>query len=515
MKKVLGLIAASMLLATSALAADAPTYNCDWQPSCEVAPGYYGAMSSPVQSKFNMTVGGFVKLDYAYNSVNFGGPFGALAPNGPIPVRGDLVVSGSGSPTKSAYALKNFNNANEDQSILTARQSRLWFKVNGPTFLGAKTGALIEADFYGDPSTPSESPQMRLRHAYGTMDWANTQVLFGQTGDIFGPAIANTVDFRQGAATGTPNQPRVPQIRLTQKIPFNADNSLKLVIGVQDPNQDKNNNSQLLTAALASTTTGNVAVAQQLQTIYEPSFGSAVNVAGQLMFISKALGAAPGFMGLGMQNLTLGAFGLIGSQKTTDFTNAMNNGHAVDVYGYGLYAFVPILKSKDGKNRAMTMSLEGQAYISAGMAFNSANGNALAAQHSKTGSDAYTTGPPTGGKGYGIYGQIIFYPTQDLGLTAGYGRRNALDYASMNPTPGTAAKGVYEQYNDNLYFNVAYDLNAAVRIAAEYEHLRSQYGGGTTALSDGRFKYLHGIAAGTVGDNGQDNTARLALYYFF
>jgi hypothetical protein len=363
---------------------------------------------------------------------------------------------------------------------------------------------------------------MRLRHAYGTMDWANTQVLFGQTSDIFGPAIANTVDFRQGAATGTPNQPRVPQIRLTQKIPFNDNNALKLVIGVQDPNEDKNNNTQLYTAALASSTTGNVLVGQQLQTIYEPSYGAGVNVAGQLMFISKALGAAPGFMGLGMQNLTLGAFGLVGSQKMTDFTNAMNNGHAVDVYGYGLYAFVPVLRSSDGKNRAMTISLEAQAYISAGMAFNSANGNTLAAQHSKTGSNAYTTGPPTAAKGYGIYGQVIFYPTQDLGITAGYGRRNALDYASMNPTAGSAAKAIYEQYNDNLYANVAYDFNAAIRIAAEYEHLRSQYGGGTTAAVEGRYKPLYGIAGnGTisgstaVGNNGQDNTARLALYYFF
>ena len=51
MKKVLGMIAASMLLATSAWAVEAaPQYNCDYQPSCEVAPGMYGAMSSPVTS---------------------------------------------------------------------------------------------------------------------------------------------------------------------------------------------------------------------------------------------------------------------------------------------------------------------------------------------------------------------------------------------------------------------------------------------------------------------------------
>ena len=57
-----------------------------------------------------------------------------------------------------------------------------------------------------------------MRLAYGTIDWPNTQVLFGQNWDIFGPAVAGTVDFRQGATFGTPNSPRVPQIRVTQKI---------------------------------------------------------------------------------------------------------------------------------------------------------------------------------------------------------------------------------------------------------------------------------------------------------
>ena len=35
---------------------------------------------------------------------------------------------------------------------------------------------------------------------------------------------------------------------------------------------------------------------------------------------------------------------------------------------------MPVLKSKDGKNRAMTMSLEGQGYMAANMTFNGATG---------------------------------------------------------------------------------------------------------------------------------------------
>ncbi len=464
MKKVLGLIAASMLLATSALAADAPTFNCDYQPSCEVAPGIYGAMSSPVKSKFDLTIGGYVKLDYAYNSVNLGSN-GALLPNGTI-------------PKSSSFA------GREDQSILTAKQSRLWFKVAGPTFLGAKTSALIEADFYGtsgNAATENQNAVLRMRHAYGALDWATTQVLFGQTQDIFGPMLANTVDFRTGAATGNPNQPRVPQLRLTQKIPFSDNNSLKLVLGVQNPVQDSNTNAGTVT----------------------DTWGTVVNVAAQAMFMSNVLGKAPGYYGMAMNGLTLGGFGLIGSEKV-GLPGVAGNNQAVDSYGYGVYAFVPVIGSRDGKNRAMTMSFEAQAYMAYNMLFNGATGNAFAAN----GRAGTTTvrGDRSGAKGYGIAGQAIFYPTQDLGITAGYQRRNAYNYGSFTAPTAAASTANFEKSNSLLYANVAYDLNAAVRVAAEYENQNTQYGRNTSVAAPSN---LGGTA------NGSDNTIRLALYYFF
>ena len=187
-KKVFGLMAAGMMLAASAMAQETPqaaepAYNVDYQPSSEVGPGMYGKMSSPVQSKFNLSIGGFIKLDYAHNSVNFG-------------------KAGSLSPGSGAIAKKGSTYDRQEQSIFTARQSRIWLKVGGPGFLGAKTGALIEVDFYGDASAANESPQVRMRHAYATIDWPKTQLLFGQTWDIFGPMAANTQDFRQRCIRG-------------------------------------------------------------------------------------------------------------------------------------------------------------------------------------------------------------------------------------------------------------------------------------------------------------------------
>ena len=447
-KNVFKLGIAALLLAAPAMAQEiskpaAPAYNCDFEPSCEVAPGIYGKMASPVTSKFNLSIGGFVKLDYAYNSVNLGSA---------IPAIGTLQ---GGIPKSSSVA------GQQDQSIFTARQSRIWLKAAGPTLLGAKTNSVIEMDFYGTGAGSNESPLLRLRLANGTLDWANTQVLFGQAYDIFGPAISSTIDFGSGNKTGTPNNPRVPQIRVTQKVKLNDDNNLRFILGVQNPVQDTNLQNGSAT----------------------DSWGAMPNVAGQAMLVSKSLGVAPGYFGQSMNSLTAGLFGLYGNQDVG------GNNKTVDTWGYGFYTFVPLLPSKDGKSRVMTASFEGQVYLGANLSVIGATAGTVVGP----------SGDKTAAKGYGLFGQMIFYPTQELGITAGYGSRNAYNNDSFSAIPN------FEKSNSNLYVNVAYDLNAAVRIAAEYQHLTTQYGN----VANGT-----GNLAG-LSDKGTANIARFAAFYFF
>jgi putative salt-induced outer membrane protein YdiY len=426
-------------------------------------------MSSPVTSKFKLSIGGFVRLDYAYNSVNLGTNGGSQLPS-----------SGLIPKTTSLAAQSN-------QSMFTARQSRFWLKVAGPTFLGARTGGLIEADFYGNSgntATDNENAVVRMRHAYGTLDWTNTQVLFGQTNDMFGPMSASTLDTRSGG-WGVPLQPRITQLRLTQKIPFNADNSLKLVLGVQNPNQDSNTNTAPTATSPGST------------------YGDAVNAAAQLMYISKALGQAPGYYGLSMNNLTFGPFGLIGRQ------NVNGNVHPLDSWGYGAYLFVPLLKSKDGKDRTMTASLEAEGYMAANLAVNTATPQAFVYGGAPTaGGVAFDARPA---KAYGYGAQLIFYPVQDLGITFGYSIRkiyNNFDYQkSFN---GKSYASGYLKSNDLIYANIAYDLNAAVRIAAEYENANSQYGTDPTAYTT-----IAGVPYPLANGTGTVNVGRFVFFYFF
>jgi hypothetical protein len=203
-------------------------------------------------------------------------------------------------------------------------------------------------------------------------------------------------------------------------------------------------------------------------------------------------------MGLAMNPLTIGAFGLFGSEKAGLSAPPAGNvsNRAIDSYGYGVYAFVPVLKSKDGKNRAMTMSLEAQGFMAANMNFNGATGNATVGAAPNL----------TGAKGYGFAGQAIFYPTQDLGVTAGWQRRNAYNYKNFTANN-------FEKTNELIYGNVAYDLNAAIRVAAEYEHAKTDYGNNTSVSA---------AAPATAGSSplfgtaiGQNNTIRMAMYYFF
>ncbi|ACM20546.1 hypothetical protein Geob_2192 [Geotalea daltonii FRC-32] len=448
MRRLFIYVLAAGMLAVPAAAQEIPrdvpqtTYNCDFDPACEVSPGIYGKMSSPVSSKFKLSIGGFVKLDYIYNSVNLGsantiGTVATLQPNG-------IPKSGSAA-------------GKQDQSLFSVRQSRLWFKADGPPLLGAKTGALIETDFFGSGGSSAESANMRIRLAYGTLDWTDTQFLFGQSWDLFAPAAASTLDFGHGQTAGNPTTPRVPQLRVTRKVTLDDRNSLKLIAALQNPIQNTNT---------ANGTPGE-------------TWGAKPNVAGQAMFVSKALGVAPGFWGLPMNSFTAGLFGLYGNQEVA------GNSHTVDSWGYGFYTFVPLLKSADGKSRKMTASFEGQAYTAANMAFNYATVSPLVG----------SAGDKTGAKGYGLFSQAIFYPLQNLGFTAGYGMRGARNQAAY------VNSGIkdFQRSSSQAYANVAYDLNAAVRVATEYQYVSTRYGN---------------VTAGT-SDLGHANVFRFSLIYFF
>ena len=106
-------------------------------------------------------------------------------------------------------------NARANFSILSIR-TRLTGSISGPDVLGAKTSAVIEGSFFGHHD--SDLNGFRLRHAFAKMNWANTELIAGQTWHpMFIPqCFPLTLNFN----TGSPFVPfaRNPQVRLTQNM---------------------------------------------------------------------------------------------------------------------------------------------------------------------------------------------------------------------------------------------------------------------------------------------------------
>jgi len=96
-----------------------------------------------------------------------------------------------------------------------AIQSRLKVAATGPDAFGAKTLAVIEADFFGQ--TNPNINLLRLRHAFIKLNWKSTELLTGQYWNpmFVTDCFPGTVSFN----TGTPFQSfaRNPQIRITQQ----------------------------------------------------------------------------------------------------------------------------------------------------------------------------------------------------------------------------------------------------------------------------------------------------------
>jgi hypothetical protein len=365
------------------------------------------AVAAPVDSRFDVKIGGYIKLDAVHQDAASGAQRGALGTLGALPSK----------------ALED-----RDQTSFNARQSRLNLAVTGPEALGAKTKAFLEGDFYGAGAAVNTGT-FRMRHATLSLAWDNTELMFGQFWDIFGPLAASTLDFGTGANIGAPNSPRVAQIRLTHKLNINEGNALKFIVGLQDPLQDDQ-------AGVIETE------------------NPAGNIAGQLIFESKALGVSPGYWGLPMQPLSVTLFGQYGK-------NNHGAGVDTDAWGAGVFTHVPVLKSTDGKSRAGTLSFEGQVYMAEGMNWN----NATASRTIGAGATL------EGAEGYGAIGQLIFYPTQPLGIAAGYGRRGVVDNANYR-AQGVA--GTTSRSNDAYFVNVSRDW-ANVRLAAEYMRLEGKY----------------------------------------
>ena len=120
---------------------------------------------------------------------------------------------------------------NDNEFNLTANQTRLGMRINGPATETFKTSGLVEFDFYGNYAAENKA-KIQMRLGYVVLDWPTSQfsVLAGQAADIISPLVPNTLNYTVLWDAGNIGYRR-PQVRLTQGISFGENVAVKLDIG--------------------------------------------------------------------------------------------------------------------------------------------------------------------------------------------------------------------------------------------------------------------------------------------
>ncbi len=108
---------------------------------------------------------------------------------------------------------------------MTANQTRLGVKFNGPDGSGVETSGRIEFDFYGGGGENKANPM--LRHAYLEMAFEGVTVLAGQTSDVISPIVPTTLNYIVLWKSGDIGYRR-PQIRLTTEFDLADKTSMKV-----------------------------------------------------------------------------------------------------------------------------------------------------------------------------------------------------------------------------------------------------------------------------------------------
>jgi hypothetical protein len=118
-------------------------------------------------------------------------------------------------------------NRDDHQLNITANETRLGLRVNGPNVGEAKTSGVVEFDFFGGGAENKATPMMR--HAYMQMDWANLglSLLAGQTWDVISPLNPSVLNYSVQWWAGNIGYRR-PQVRLTKVCDLGGGTLLKL-----------------------------------------------------------------------------------------------------------------------------------------------------------------------------------------------------------------------------------------------------------------------------------------------
>jgi hypothetical protein len=413
-----------------------------------------------VTSRWDMTIGGYIKFDVGYMSQGAGLDYRAASRSS---------RSGAQNVTDEFPATNWYGG-----------ESRLNFAIKGPDAWTAKTSAFLEGDFRGVAGAATvQTGMFTLRHAFMTFAWPNTQVLLGHTWQPWGLIPSFNIlafsenHFMKGAT-------RVPQMRLTQ------------------------NFTKEFSAAFA--------VASPSQTLYGNNSASYIDDTNRALLPDTSLDikyATDKCGKIGPWMLTFGLGGMWGREKVT-YQSVANRWESDDLnrWGASFYGYIPIIPEKKG-NKANALGFTWNAFAGQGVGL-------MLPAYPDTTNPGGVPMPYTRGFGGGVDGPVggvlgndpsfAFATTSGIWAQLTYYWTNAF---SSNALWGYQTNNLSESYRvvnagavrnlQNFVFNIMYDANPAVKLGLEYTRITTAYGGVTAT----------GEATGSL------DAIRFGAYYFF
>ncbi len=310
----------------------------------------------------------------------------------------------------------------------TPRQTRIGFRLNPTKVAGALLTGAFEADAYSASAPAPNGVNMgllRLRLAYGRLDWNNFALEVGQDWSIFAPLNPASFAMYAVAELNGSGNPwiRLPQVRLETKRTLNATNRLLYQLAVSDPNDG-----------------------DFPETTFTGARPPGVGELGRMPALESRL--AWSISGAD-RDYTVGFSGRYGRGRNVGTVNGSTVIQPVDSWGAALDYILPF---------SSLFNLSGEAYI----------GRALGMYDVALGESIGAVGTP-GAHGVlsrGGWAQVQFNLNKSWQLNGGYG----IDNPSAHDLP-TGARN----RNENVFTNFIYKLNTNINFSLEYRRLLTYF----------------------------------------
>jgi hypothetical protein len=418
-------------------------------------------------SRWDLTIGGYVKFDMGWGSQNQG-------------VDAYLAQPKGNGPFQSI-------NDNTGNFYSYAGETRVNMLTRGPDAWGAKTSAFIEGHFRGDSVPGNATDTFSLRHAFMSFDWPTTKVIVGHTWQKWGllPTFANTLLEYNGLGPFLKGS-RQPQIRIEQEFAKNFNWAFAVM-------------SSANTLGQASTGVNNTFTNSEMP-FFEGSFGWTTDKCGkigpwQMLFNLE------GFYGRENRNQSL----IVGTTLTNPGAPVSGTwqNQNVDAWGIAFKGFIPVIPEKKG-NKAGALSLSGVVFYAQNPGWYQGPITTSSYNSSPTLLSIDYHAPIT----YGGWGQISYFFTDKLFINGWYGyTRNNLSNFASNSGAGTAGSAAAVQNTSQTILNLSYDVNAAIRFGLEGAYFNTRYARSAQGTA------VDGILP--LQKDGEYYTIRVGAFYFF